>query len=99
MNGYEELLSKLPIDSEERREFEAWYASRPAAVQALVRKFPAGATVVRLEGVDHFVLGYTEDDKLIVSQVDPTSDYDRAMAEKVYVCAKHLEPAPTKDPS
>lgn len=38
----------------------------------------------------YFVFGYTEDDRLVISAIDPHKDYEGALANRKYVCASHL---------
>jgi hypothetical protein len=71
-------------------EFDRWLASRPESVQRLAAKFPIGTRVI-LDNQVHWLLGYTEDDKLIISPVDPNEDYDRSKRVRTYICASHLE--------
>lgn len=52
-------------------------------------EFPLG-TKVDMGGVMHHLLGYTEEDRLILSPVDPMVDYDGAVATRKYLCAAHL---------
>lgn len=69
---------------------EEWIKSRPASVQALARKFPIGA-VIKIDGdVDHYILGYNENDMIIITPIWPGDDYDAALAAKQYICAAHL---------
>jgi oxalate decarboxylase/phosphoglucose isomerase-like protein (cupin superfamily) len=73
----------------ETPEFKEWLASRPTSVQALYAEFPLGDTVEIPGESNHVVIGYTENDMLIVAPIWPGIDYDAAMAAKKYVCAKH----------
>ena len=68
---------------------QAWLDTRPERVRRLAAEFPL-RTLVNMRGVLFFVIGYTEDDSLIVSQTDPSDNYDAAMADRQYVCAEHL---------
>ena len=72
--------------------FQAWLKTRPHCVQDLAREFPP-MTRVLVDGVMLRVFGYTEDDMLIVSRVNPVEDYDGAMEAKELLCAKHLRDA------
>jgi len=76
--------------SESYDSMEAWLASRPECVQKLAAEFPHGTQVTDASGTVFYLLGYTEDDRLIVSPISPFDDYDRAMEERTYVCAEHL---------
>lgn len=78
------------MDNEEHeRELEAWIKSRPESVQKLAAEFPFGMILETPSGKLH-LLGYTEDDCLILSKNDPFVDYGLAQATKVYLHAKHL---------
>lgn len=68
--------------------FLDWLSTRPPCVQALCREFPIGDKII-IEGTPHHIIGYTEDDKLIISAFDPKDDYDKAVHERLYVCAEH----------
>lgn len=70
---------------------EAWIASRPECVRQLAARFPPGDRIEGPSGTIYYIIGYTEDDMLIVSPVKPWEDYDAALANKHYICAKHLE--------
>lgn len=72
--------------------YQGWLATRPECVQKLAAEFPLG-TVVQHDGTNLYLLGYTEDDTLIMSEIDPGVDYDGANASKVYFCAGHLRDA------
>jgi hypothetical protein len=72
---------------------EKWIASRPPSVQALARRFPVGEVVQISDDPVRYILGYTENEMLIVSQTDPRVDYDKAVATKEYLCADHVERA------
>lgn len=71
--------------------YQAWLASRPEVVQRLAHQFPPG-TRVHLDGDLHWVVGWDEGGLLILSPINPSVDYDAALAAKVYLCPDHLEP-------
>ena len=66
-----------------------WLKTRPPSVQALAEKFPCGSHW-HVAGKVYWLIGYTEDDCLIVSQIDPYEDYDRAVQMKEYVYASRF---------
>lgn len=68
----------------------AWLASRPECVQKLAAQFSFDAEYI-IDGTSYYLLGYTEQDKLILSPIDPNQNYDAAMSNKIYVCAAHFE--------
>jgi hypothetical protein len=37
-----------------------------------------------------YLCGYTEDDQLIISPINPWKDYERAISQRVYMCASHF---------
>jgi len=67
---------------------EEWLKTRPECVQKLAEEFPFTAMYNVEE--PHYLVGYTENDQLILSLIDPGKDYDRALEEKIYVCAEHF---------
>ncbi len=72
-----------------------WISTRPPAVQALAAEFPPGA-YFDVEDTDDeidgrlFIVGWTEDDRIMLSAVDPLEDYDVAHALRFPVCAHHF---------
>lgn len=82
-------------------EYQRWYNSRPAYVRRAVDRWPP-MTMVLIDHVKHYVLGYSEtavseqsedilDLMLIISSVNPADDYPGAIKAQIFVCAKHLE--------
>jgi hypothetical protein len=69
--------------------YRKWLASRPPVVQALAEEFPAGSVFKREGFPDYYLLGWTENDLLIVSKIDPAMDYDGARACQEYMHAHH----------
>ena len=43
-----------------------------------------------VHGQPHWLLGFTEDQMLIVSKIDPCDDYDGSLAIREYLCADHF---------
>lgn len=74
------------------RETAAWLKERPECVQALAREFPVNISV-EIGGALLYLIGYTEDDKLILSDVNPCLDYEQAIEQRQYLCASHLRDA------
>lgn len=72
---------------------KSWLESRPAPVRALAAEFPFGTVLSLPDGSPLYVLGYTEDDKLIVSLLSPWDDYDAAVEAQERVCARHFRRA------
>lgn len=70
-------------------EFQAWIDSRPQAVKDLVAEFPPGLMVETDEG-RFYLLGYTENDRLIVSRISPSDDHEASVASREHLCAQHL---------
>ena len=69
--------------------WEAWLGTRPAAVQQLAQEFPLGSHW-HVAGQVLYLLGYTEDDCLLVSPIDPAVDYQGALITKEYLHAAHV---------
>jgi hypothetical protein len=70
-----------------------WVVSRPASVQALIAEFPPGCVITDDHDDDWYVLGYTEDDRLIIVPFWPwpgEDRYDHALRNKQYAHAAHL---------
>lgn len=70
-----------------------WLMTRPACVQSLALEFPLGLAARVDDGPLLYLVGYTEDDRLIMSEVNPGDDYHGALANKVYLCAAHAREA------
>lgn len=66
---------------------EAWLKTRPPSVQALAALAPPDA-LVEVAGVALLVIGYTENDELILA--DPALCYEHAKAKRTYLCADHI---------
>jgi len=75
----------------ENKALQAWLATRPPAIRALVEEFPPG-TGIEINGVHHWVVAYDED-VLHVSLVNPFNDYDKAVAERMPICVEHVRRA------
>jgi len=71
--------------------FEAWLLTRPACIQRLAKEFPIGLKINCGEE-SFYLLGYQENDSVILSVVNPTIDYEAANLEenKRYISAQHL---------
>lgn len=80
----------MAVDDNWDPEYKAWVDSRPQQVRKLCYEFPLGSKfIVPGKGTCH-LLGYTENDMLILSPIDPTEYYDLAHLRKFYLCAEHL---------
>ncbi len=77
------------MSDQERRVFYEWLSTRPPSVQKLGMEFPY-TSVLMVADKPMFVIGYTENDMLILSSIDPRTDYDRAREVAEYVCARHF---------
>ena len=71
---------------------EKWLAERPESVRKLAEEFPINTTVL-LDGDLAYIMGYTEGDELIFSFIDPRKNYEKAVAERFLLCAKHVREA------
>jgi hypothetical protein len=69
--------------------FEEWLLTRPECVQKLAAEFPPMTEIV-LDDVTYRVMGYTEDDELLITDRDPREEYDLAKSERKILCAKHV---------
>jgi hypothetical protein len=82
-------LEWTPTEPVSRQDaFQQWIATRPESVQRLAKEFPLD-TKFYIRGTLYYVLGYTEDDRLIVSTINPFEDYDRAFESATHFCAEH----------
>lgn len=70
-------------------ELEEWLLSRPESVRRLAAEFQMLSTV-EVRGTRYFIIGYTEDDMLILSTVHPGENYQEAMASRKHIHAEHL---------
>lgn len=76
---------------------ERWLATRPESVRKLAAEFPLGTTFL-IKGERFYLLGYNENDMIIISKINPHEEYDEALANKEYVCAEHVRTASTIAP-
>lgn len=86
-------ITKREVPARALAGFNQWLAGRPASVQKLAEEFPFCCVLeIELEGdpVEFYLIGYTEDDSLLVSPVDPIEDYAMAMLMKRTLCAGHF---------
>lgn len=67
-----------------------WLATRPKCVRRLAAEFPLGSEFDTGGGKIMHLIGYTENDTLIVSPIDPSGDVDAAMECREYLCAEHF---------
>lgn len=70
-------------------EKDEWISSRPESVRKLIEEFPLGS-VFNVKDTTLYLVGYTEDEMLIVSEINPSVDYEGATANKKYLCADHF---------
>lgn len=71
--------------------WKEWIATRPECVQKLAAEFPPGTKIIfEGDGTIAFIIGYNEDDSLIITKVDPSRDYQKALEARRYICAEHL---------
>jgi hypothetical protein len=78
-----------------KSQFEEWLKSRPASVQRLAHQFPPGSKLL-VDGKEHYVIGWTEDDFLVLSDVHPSENYDASVARKHHMCAAHVRSGETR---
>lgn len=78
------------MSEEDRKEtLRLWLESRPESVQKLAAEFPMGSTFDVPGKGKFWLLGYNEEDMLIVSRVDPCEDWIKANEGREYLCASH----------
>ncbi len=91
MSRYSNWLAAL---SDENREAAlAWVAARPSEIRALCQRFPPGTTAI-IKGRLAYLIGYAETDGepgFYFTHIDPEKDFERATAEKFFLCGHHLE--------
>lgn len=80
-------------DSEREQALAEWIASRPESVQRLAAEFPLG-TVFKVRGENLYLVGYNENDTVLVSRIDPYVDYDGAVGSQQWMHAIHFRKAP-----
>jgi hypothetical protein len=60
-----------------------------SACRCFAKEFPFNS-VFSINGEILYLIGYTENDMLIVSPVNPSKNYDEAISAKRHICASHL---------
>ena len=85
-------------DQETDNPFIAWLATRPAHVQAFAARYPfqPGDIIEAPDGTDRWFFGYREFGDgvgvgLIVTAIDPMTDYDAAYEARECVCPEYFE--------
>jgi len=76
--------------------FKQPIGDQPARVRTLAREFPLGTTLRFRSGQPVYLLGWTVDDCLILSFVDPFKDYEGAMQTLMWVNAAHFRRVTTR---
>ena len=87
------LLSKR--EAEDRQLDSLWFrhlAARSPAVQALAAEFPIGSPVT-IDGVEHRVLDWTDNDEVIVTAGHCVDDWRDAWRRRRAVAASALRPS------
>lgn len=78
--------------------YNAWLKTRPKCVQKLAKEFPMG-TRVQFGGEMLHLLGWTENDSIILSPINPSEDSDGWWINGDYISEltnwQPLRPAPT----
>jgi len=69
---------------------EDWLKTRPKIIQELAKKYPPGIRLLSPDG-EVFVLSYWENGSLSVSRIDPSEQYDAAVATRFNICANCIE--------
>ncbi len=74
----------------------AFVAERPPEVFALAQDFPLGSVIETQDHTVFYVIGWTEDDRLILSRLDPfnaahkSGMWDKMVNDRTYICARHV---------
>lgn len=77
---------------------DAWLQTRPECIRQLAARFPAGSRL-SFEGAWWWVIGWNEDDMVLMTPLDPSEDYDAAVEAIQPICVRHLTaPTPTAPP-
>lgn len=71
-----------------------WLKTLPESVRKLAAEFPLGMLLEGPNGEAWHLIGYTEDDMLIITPVNPGEDYDAAKEQRQRACASHYRPSP-----
>lgn len=71
-----------------------WLEAQPEAIRKLAAEFPLGQGFQTKEGKRIFLIGYQEPDTLIFSFTDPRENYQEAVKNRMYSCAKHYRKKP-----
>ncbi len=74
---------------------DIWATGRPENVRLLMHEFKWLSSVTDTDlGVTRYLIGFTDDEKVIFSDINPRVDYEGAMAgEKHYLAAADLRAA------
>jgi hypothetical protein len=67
----------------------AWLKDRPDIIHKLWAEFPP-ATKLTIDGQSWYVVGYNDDDSLLISRHDPNEDYIAAVGDREYLHAEHV---------
>ena len=76
----------MELEDEIEAAVAEWLSTKPQCVQDLAKEFPA-STVILCDDKKFFILGWTENDMLAVTPIDPADNYDGAVAAVEYLCA------------
>lgn len=74
----------------------AWLAAQPETAQKLAKEFPIPLKI-EVDGQLHWLIGYTEDDHLIITPIDP-ADFDAAKDAAVFLPADRARAARAAPP-
>lgn len=64
-------------------DFDRWLSDKSPEIKALAAEFPPSLMLQFPDGAMLYIVGYTDDDEVVVTRVYPWAkegDYDRAMA-------------------
>jgi hypothetical protein len=74
------------------KEWYEWLNSRPDSIKSLAAIW-SPMDIILFNQQKCYVIGYTEEDQIIVTKVNPKENFEEAMKEenKYYLCVKHLK--------
>lgn len=84
------------MSTSEPRTMDEWLLTRPPEIRAMAARFPFDA-IYSLNGRPHFLLGFSvtsgAGELLILSPINPATNYKAARQARIYVCAEHYDGA------
>jgi|HubBroStandDraft_4_1064222.scaffolds.fasta_scaffold00029_13 hypothetical protein len=92
MTAWDEYLKGL--DDDTRQLANDWLATRPPMIQAAFKRFPPGTRLYK-DGKALWMVGIKEGEDgefagLLVSNINPSDDYEGATQNTQFVCSDHF---------